>query len=71
MTFSVRRRVHVGLIARLIERSPIAAAGLLPRGAARRRAFLDLPAGYEAVDLFILDWLAVEALRSRRNHLPL
>jgi hypothetical protein len=63
MTFSVRRRVHVGLIARLIERSPIAAAGLLPR--------LDLPAGYEAVDLFILDWLAVEALRSRRNHLPL
>jgi hypothetical protein len=49
----------------------MSAAGLLPRGAARRRAFLDLPAGYEAVDLFILDWLAVEALRSRRNHLPL
>ena len=32
---------------------------------------LDLPPGYEAVDLFILQWIAAEALRSRRNCLPL
>jgi hypothetical protein len=59
------------LIAKLIERSPIVAAGFLPRAAARRRGFLDLPAGFEAVDLFILDWLAAEAMRNRRNYLPL
>jgi hypothetical protein len=71
MTFSARRRVHLGLIAKLVGRSPIMTAGLLPRVAARGRALLDLPAGYEAIDLFILDWLAAEALRSRRNCLPL
>ena len=64
------RRAHLDLIAELIGRSPIMAIGLLPRAAARRRGSLDLPAGYEAVDLFILDWLAAEALRSRRNCLP-
>ena len=58
------------MIAELIGCSPIMATGLLPRAAARRRGSLDLPAGYEAVDLFILDWLAAEALRSRRNCLP-
>jgi hypothetical protein len=46
-------------------------AGLLPGAAARRRGSLDLPAGYEAIDVFILDWLAAEALRSRRNYLAL
>jgi hypothetical protein len=71
MTFSARRRVRLGLIASLIERSPIAAAGLLPRAAARRRALPDLPAGYEAVDVFILDWLVAETWRSRRNYRPL
>lgn len=71
MTFLARRRGHLGLIAKLIERSPVVAAGLLPRAAARRRASLDLPAGYEAVDVFILDWLAAEGLRHRRNCLPL
>jgi hypothetical protein len=71
MASLARRRVHLGLIAKLIGRSPITTAGLLPRAAARRRGLLDLPAGYEAVDLFILDWLAAEALRSRRNCLPL
>jgi len=45
-------------------------AGLLP-GAASRRGSLDLPAGYEAVDIYVLDWLAAEAGRSRRNYLPL
>jgi hypothetical protein len=71
MAFLARRRVHLGLIAKLIERSPVVAAGLLPRTAARRRASLDLPAGYEAVDVFILDWLAAEGLRHRRHYLPL
>jgi hypothetical protein len=71
MALLARRRVHLGLIAKLIERSPVVAAGLLPCATARRRASLDLPAGYEAVDVFILDWLAAEALRHRRNFLPL
>jgi hypothetical protein len=71
MASLARRRVHLGLIAKLIGRSPIMTAGLLPRAAGRRRGSLDLPAGYEAVDLFILNWLAAEALRSRRNCLPL
>jgi hypothetical protein len=64
------RRAHLGLIAELIGRSPIMATRLLPHAAARRRRSPDLPAGYEAVDLFILDWLAAEALRTRRNCLP-
>ena len=64
------RRVHLGLIATLIGYSPIMCAGLLP-GAASRRGSLDLPAGYEAVDIYVLDWLAAEAGRSRRNYLPL
>jgi hypothetical protein len=71
MASLARRRVHLGLIAKLIGRSPIIAAGLLPRAPARRRGSLDLPAGYEAVDLFILDWIAAEALRGHRNCLPL
>jgi hypothetical protein len=71
MASLAHRRVHLGLIARLIECSPVVAAGLLPRAAARRRGFIDLPAGYEAVDLFILDWLAAEASRNRRAYLPL
>jgi hypothetical protein len=71
MASLARRRVHLGLIAKLIEHSPIAAAGFLPRSAARRRHSPDLPAGYEAVDVFILDWLAAEAFRRRRTYLPL
>jgi len=71
MTFLTRRRVHLGLIAKLIERSPIVRAGLLSHAAARGRASLDLPAGYEPVDVFILDWLAAEGLRQRRHYLPL
>jgi hypothetical protein len=71
MATLARRKVHLGLIARLIGCSPITSAGLLPHAAARRRGSLDLPAGYEAVDRFVLDWLAAEALRSRRNYLPL
>jgi hypothetical protein len=70
MASSMHRRVHLGLIATLIGYSPIMCAGLLP-GAASRRGSLDLPAGYEAVDIYVLDWLAAEAGRSRRNYLPL
>jgi hypothetical protein len=67
---SLARR-HLGLIATLIGRSPIMTVGLLPGAAARRRGSLDLPAGYEAIDVFNLDWLAAEAVRSRRNYLAL
>jgi hypothetical protein len=67
MATLARRKVHLGLIARLIGCSPITSAGLLPRAAARGRGSRDLP----AVDRFVLDWLAAEALRSRRNYLPL
>ena len=70
MATLARRKVHLGLIAKLIRRSPIVSA-VLPRAAARRGGMLDLPPGYEAVDLFILDWLAAEALRGRRNYLQL
>lgn len=71
MATLARRPVHLGLIAKLIRRSRIVSGGFLPRAAARRSGMLDLPSGYEAVDLFILDWLAAEALRGRRNYLPL
>jgi hypothetical protein len=71
MASLAHRRVHLGLIAKLIGRSPIMTAGLLPGAAARCRGSLDLPAGYEAVDVFILDWLAAEGLRSRRSYLPI
>lgn len=64
-----RRYGRLGLIARLLGRSPIVTAGAFRRAA--RPEPLDLPPGYEAVDLFILQWIATEALRSRRNYLPL
>jgi len=72
MASLARRRVHLGLIAKLIERSPIVARGLLPHAAAPRRGgSRDLPAGYDEIDIFILDWLAGEALRGRHKYLPL
>ena len=72
MASLARRRPHLGLIAKLIGRSPIVASGFLPHAAERRRVrSLDLPSGYEPIDVFILDWLASEALRSRRRYLPL
>ena len=69
MASLARRRGRSGLIARLIGRSPIMTDAVLRRAA--RPDPLDLPPGYEAVDLFILQWIAAEALRSRRNCLPL
>jgi predicted kinase len=69
MASSLRQRGRFGVIARLIARSPILTGCLLRR--ADRREVRDLPSGYEAVDLFILQWIAAEALRSRRKYLPL
>jgi hypothetical protein len=69
MASSTRQRGRFGVIARLIARSPIVMGGLLRR--ADRREVRDLPSGYEAVDLFILQWIAAEALRNRRKYLPL
>jgi hypothetical protein len=71
MASSARRRVHLGLIAKLIKRSPIVAIGLFPPAASRRPGSLDLPVGYDTIDILILDWLAAEALRQPRNYLPL
>ncbi len=64
----IRKHGRLGLLARLIGRSPIT-AGRLVRSA--RYGALDLPPGYEAVDLFILQWIAAEALRTRREYPPL
>jgi hypothetical protein len=68
MASSARHHSRFGVIARLIARSPIVASGLRR---ADRRAVRDLPSGYEAVDLFVLQWIAAEALRRRRKYLPL
>ena len=54
-----------------IERSPIIVTGYVTRPATRRCELRDLPAGYEPADILILDWIAAEALRARRNYLPL
>jgi hypothetical protein len=69
MASSARQYGRFGVIARLIARSPIVTGGLL-RGADRREV-RDLPSGYEAVDLLVLQWIAAEALRRRRKYLPL
>ncbi len=45
--------------------------GHVTRPAMRRYELRDLPAGYEPADILILDWIAAEALRARRNYLPL
>ena len=71
MASLARRRVQLGLIIKLIERSPIMARGFLPHAAAWRRRALDLPTGYDAIDVFVLDWLAGEAVRGHHKYLPL
>ena len=68
MASLIRKHGRLGLIAKLIGHSPITTAGRLLRPA--RHGALDLPSGYEAVDLFILQWIAAEALRCRRKHPP-
>jgi hypothetical protein len=69
MASSTRQRGRFGVIARIIAHSPIVTGGLLRR--AECPEVRGLPPGYEAVDLFILQWIAAEALRSRRKLLPL
>jgi hypothetical protein len=54
-----------------IERSLIVVTGRVTRPVARRYELRDLPAGYEAADILVLDWIAAEALRARHNYLPL
>jgi hypothetical protein len=41
------------------------------RPAPRHCELRDLPAGYELADILVLDWIAAQALRARRNYLPL
>jgi len=44
---------------------------VLARPAARLRRRFELPAGFEDVDLAILDWIAAEWRRSSCDYLPL
>jgi len=66
-----RRRAGLASIVSTIERSPIMVTAHDTRLAARRYGLRDLPAGYELADIVVLDWIAAEALRARRNYLPL
>ncbi len=67
MASFIRKHGRLGLIARLIGRSPVTNRLLRPV----RYGALDLPPGYEAIDLFILQWIAAEAMRCRRKYPPL
>jgi hypothetical protein len=58
-------------IVRTIERAPIMVTAHDTRPAARHCEVRDLPPGYELTDILVLDWIAAEALRARRNYLPL
>ncbi len=69
MASFIRKHGRLGLIARLIGRSPVTTVDRLLRPP--RYGALDLPPGYEAIDLFILQWIAAEALRCRRKYPPL
>jgi hypothetical protein len=66
-----RRSADLTSIIRTIERSSIFVAAYIRRSAPRHCELRDLPAGYELADIVILDWIAGEALRARRNYLPL
>ena len=66
-----RRRADSTSIVRTIERSSIIVTAHVRRGAPRHCELRDLPAGYELADILVLDWIAAEALRARRNYLPL
>jgi hypothetical protein len=58
-------------IVRTIERSCIMVAAYVRRPAPRHCELRNLPAGYELADVLVLDWIAAEASRARRNYLPL
>jgi hypothetical protein len=66
-----RRCADLTLIVRTIERSSIMVTAYVRRPAPRHSELRDLPAGYELADILVLDWIAAEALRARRNYLPL
>jgi hypothetical protein len=66
-----RRPADLTSIVRTIERSSIMVATYVRRPAPRHCEPRDLPAGYELADILVLDWIAAEALRARRNYLPL
>jgi hypothetical protein len=66
-----RRGADLTSIVRTIERSSIFVPAYVRRPAPRHCESRDLPAGYELADIVILDWIAGEALRARRNYLPL
>ena len=66
-----RKSAGLAWIVSAIERSPIMVTGHVTRPATRRYELRDLPAGYEPADILILDWIAAEVLRARRNYLPL
>jgi len=61
----------LAMIASAIERSQIVLPRVLARPAARLRRRFELPAGFEDVDLAILDWIAAEWRRSSCDYLPL
>jgi hypothetical protein len=60
-------RPDLETLAAVIARSQIFIARVLVRPALRRR----LPAGFEEVDIAILDWIAAEGRRVERSYLPL
>jgi len=62
-----RAAVMASLAQRPVQLDSKPARSPIVSGAARRRGSVDLPVGYEAVDLFILDWLAAEALGGRAD----
>ena len=66
-----RKSAGLASVVSAIERSPIMVTGHVTHPATRRYELRDLPAGYEPADILILDWIAAEVLRARRNYLPL
>jgi hypothetical protein len=68
---TLETRITVETIVAVIARSQIVLAALsacasLPLG--QRRS---LPAGFEEVDIAILDWIAAEGRHARRRYLPM
>jgi hypothetical protein len=61
----------IAAIASAIERSQIVLRRMLARRALRFARRLDLPAGFEEIDVAILEWIAAESRRARCDYLPL
>jgi hypothetical protein len=58
-------------IASAIERSQIVFRRMLARRALRFARRLELPAGFEHIDVAILEWIVAESRRVRCDYLPL